>query len=262
MKKAIAAVLMAALCAVYAGCGGGEAEIDPRALFAGVAEAMSEVSGYRIRGSNTMKETGTGAVTGTLRVEISGEVQVVEGVTHQHLVAVSEGQETEAYIIGDGYYEHMPGSGWRRSPGRGLGTSALDTRQIEIVAEKAESTEVIQNDGRLIGLEVILGEDYFKAALDAYIQELEAEGQAVPEDWRAGVEASLGQIGAVVRLWVFKDTKLINAMEMDYIVGGEAAGGTLSSEAHFDLFDYNAQGIVVELPEEAKNAEEVNLLSP
>lgn len=259
MKRIIVALLAVSLFLVVTGCGG-EEEIDPQALLAETVKAMAGVSGYRIYGSTstTMEETQTEAesATDSMSMEVSGEVQIVEEVTYQHLTATGEGETMQAYIIGDDYYDYTPQDGWTHSPGRGLGTTALDARQMELVAASAEDIKVIQDGEKLIKVILHLGEDYFRATLDAYVQQLQEKGREINEQWRAAMEEAIGQTRAEVRLWIFRDSRLIESIEMDYEIGGEAAGKKLSSSSHFDLFDYNDPGILVELPEEARQARE------
>jgi hypothetical protein len=267
MKKTTVILLVSILGVVLAGCGGGEAS-DPMTLLVDSAEAMSQVSGYRIHGSISLEELDAqgNSAGDPLTMEVNGQVQIVDGVAHQYLLATMGAYKSEAYIIGRDYYQFVTGTGWMHmsveaATSQNPSINVMDAQKMGVIGEMAESSEIIEEDKQQVGLLFRLGEEFFRTSLETYLQQLEEAGNPMGEEERKEIEDSLSQIQAEMSIWINKENKLINTVQMDFVMGGEAMGGSVRNASLFDFFDYNATDIVVELPEEAKQAKEFDFTS-
>lgn len=265
MKRTVVLMLVLISALVWSGCGAKKAT-DPQTIFSESAREMALVSGYRIHGSMSIEalDAEGNAAGDPLVMEVNGQVEMADGAANQYLVAAMGPYESEAYIIGTDYYQNMAGQGWAhigveevtsQNPSMGV----MNAEQMEFIAGIAESTEIIKEDEQEVGLVIRLGEDFFRATLETYLRRLDEEGKAMDEEERRAGEEAVSQMQAEMRIWIKKDTRLISAVEVDYEVNSEAMGGRVRNASRFDLFDYNDPDIVVELPEEAKQAPELNV---
>lgn len=265
MKKIVAAAfLTAALCICLSGCGGDSGN-GALSLLMESSRSMSEVSGYRMRGSLDMSAEGSDAGGGTwsMVADIEAEVQVCEGEMRQHMTMTMDGEKIDSYIIGDEYYQHIPGQGWMRMhvgayKTQNLGMGLMDPEEMELMAGMASKAEVIEEGGEEICLSFHLDEDFFKASLEISRRYLEEGGQAVPDEWLKQAEEAVSSFQADIRIWLWQESKLIDRIETAYTMGGVSPVGDITNSMQLQMYDYN-QDIEVELPPEAEGAEEFNI---
>jgi len=262
MKRIAAVLLVAVLAFSLAGCKGGSSAQDTLSILMEATAAMSEVSGYRMGGTITM-DAGTATAGGQsqpVNMEIRAEVQNADSEMRQHMFATIGDYEVEAYIIGDVYYQNLPGQGWMKmSTGayqaQNMSMGFVDAAQMEIMAQVAKDAEVIEENDETVALSFRLDEEYLQASLELYRKYIAEGNEQLPEEWLQMAEETISDFQAEIRLRIGKADDLIQRMEMEYVMGGQSQVGEVASSMQMDFFDYN-EDIVVELPPEAAQAQE------
>jgi hypothetical protein len=262
MKRIAVALLIAVLAVSVAGCKGGSSAQDTLSILTEATAAMSDVSGYRMSGTIEM-DAGTVDASGQsqpVNMEVTADVQNADGEMRQHMFATIGDYEVEAYIIGDVYYQNMPGQGWMKmSTGayqaQNMNMGLVDTAQMEIMAQVAKDAEVIEENDEMIGLSFHLDQEYLQASLELYRKYIEEGNEQLPEEWLKMAEETISDFQADIRIWLSKADDLIQRMEMEYTMGGQSQMGEVKSSMQMDFFDYNGD-ITVELPPEAAQAQE------
>jgi hypothetical protein len=271
MKRTAAALLLVVMVSTLIGCGGGSqpatdttSEADIVTLLVDSTKAMSDLSGYRMAGTIDM-DSGIVDESGQsqpINMGIEAEAQNSGGDVRQHMILTMSGYEVEAYIVGGVYYQNVPGQGWMKmSTGaykaQNMNLGLVDMEQMEIMADFAQKAEIIEENDDTVGLSIELGQDYFEAALDLYIKLAQEGGEELPQEWLDMMKESISDFSANIRVWLRKSDNLMVRMEMNYTIVGLPNVGDVSSSMQIDFLDYNAD-IVIELPEEAKQAQEYN----
>ena len=270
MKRIAAALLIVMLVAFLSGCGGGSEEgeqsqtSDTISLLTASTQAMSELEGYRMTGTINIGSgtDGAGGQGQPVSMDIRADVQNSGGEMRQHMFATIGEYEVEAYIVGGVYYQNIPGQGWQKSSVaanqiQGMNIGLVDAEQMEMMAEMAEDAKVIDEDEETEVLSLLLDQDYFQASMEIYRDYMEEAEEQLPEEWLEMVE-SISAFQAELRIWVRKADDLFQRMEMNYEMSGLEGLGTITSSMEMDFFDYG-EDILVELPEEAAQAPEVEL---
>lgn len=260
MKKIAAAVIATIIILSVVGCGGGS-QIEPTPLLIESAGAMSEVSSYRMSGTIEMSSgSGSpGVQSQPVGMEIVADVQNTGGEVRQHMYITVGDYEIEAYIIGGVYYQDLPGQGWMKmSTGayrtQNMNLGLVDAEQMGLMAELAKNAEVIEENDEQVSLSFQLDKEYFDASMELYRQYIDEEGQQLPEELLQ-IEEAISDFQAEIRIWLLKSDNLIERMTMSYAMTGLPQVGEVSSSMLMDFSDYN-QDIVIELPEEARQAQE------
>lgn len=267
MRRIAVAVLITVIVICLSGCGGGDdgsaTSSDAVSLLLASTQAMSELSGYRMSGTISLGMEGDAGGQGEpITMDIEAEVQNADGEMRQHMFVTVSGYEVEAYIIGGVYYQNVPGQGWQKSSVaanqmQGLSLGMVDAAQMEMMAQMAKDSEVFEEDDETAALSIQLGQEYFQASMDMYMDYIEETGQQAPEGWNEMV-AAITDFQAEMRIWLTKPDNLFKRMEMAYSMSGLPQVGTVTSSMDVDFFDYD-EDIVVELPPEAEQAPEVEL---
>lgn len=256
MKKklilAMASVLMASLF-VLAGCGGsggatgnGSAAND---LLIESAKAISNVDSYRMNAKMQIDSYQSGdSQPLSMTVDIQGEVQRSGGDTREHMVMSMGNARQESYGMGPDSYMYSTDSGWvhmnmsdYRTQNAGLGM--MDIQKLGLMSQMAQDVRVFEETPEKIGISFHLGDDFFKASL-------QSGGKDVSEEWLNAVDQYLTGLGADMRMWLWKDSMLVDHVDLQ----SDSSG--IRTSIQFNIFDYN-QGLEITLPEEAKGAREL-----
>lgn len=253
------AVLAMAL-SLAAGCGGSspralEGNGDTGLLLKEAGQAVSKASSYRINGTMQVQSQGSqpGQDMNITETE-QGEVQQSQEGVKQHWVLSSGDMKQESYTIGQDYYAYVEGKGWMhtsvgssQAPNGGLGV--VDIQQLGLMADMAQELKTFEQNSDSIGISFRLGEDFFKASFAS-------AGQGVSQEWLDSAQQLLSGLEANVRMWLLKDSMLVDRVEMDSDMDMGAYGSFhLSVSVKIDGYGEDMQ---VVLPEAAKSAQEVS----
>lgn len=267
MKRTIAASLIALLLLASAGCGGGDKDEarDGLSLLMEASQAMLEVSGYRMSGTVGMEvgAPGGGGQGQAMTVDLTADVQNADDGMRQRMLIDMGGYEVEAYIIGGVYYQNVPGQGWTKTStgaylSQGMNLGVVDAEQMEMMADMAEDIEVVEESDEVFALSFRLDQEYAQAVMDLYRKYVDEQDEGVSEEWLSMAEEAMADFHAELRIWLNRADKLMRRMEMSYVMGGMSEIGEVTSSMEVDLFDYG-EDIVVELPAEAAQAQEIEL---
>lgn len=257
--KVIAIILILPMSAsLVSGCKGDSPQYDAMQLLNEATEAVSAAGGYRLKGDIEM---GMGEGSAPVAMAITAEIQNAPDGMRQHMYVEMGGFEAEAYMVGDTYYQYAPGQGWRKMSlglykAQNMNMGLVDADQMELMAKMAADSRVLEeNDGR-VGVSFHLGKEYFDASMTMYREYVEESGGEVSEDWLRMVEESITDFSADISVWIDTSSRLIERMEISYSMAGIPQVGEVTSSMRMDLYDYG-QDIVVELPAEAAQAEEL-----
>ncbi len=263
MRSAIAIILAVVLAVLITGCGGGSEKGDGEglSLLLESEQAMMVVSGYRTQGTIDMDMGGQGEI---ISMEVRAEVQNVDGDMRQHMFMSLGGYEVESFIVGGVYYQNMPGTGWMKQStgvsymGQNTSLGMLNAEQMELMAQVAKDTEVVEEGGGIKRLSFRLDDEYARVSLER-LRKMKEEGDAqFSEEELRMAEEYLVDFQAAISMWIRDEDKLVQRMEMSYAIGGTPEVGDLSSVAKLEVYDYGAD-IKVELPPEAEQAQEYEL---
>jgi hypothetical protein len=261
MKYAIALLVVSILVLSFTGCGGGaeSGSTESLSLLVESTTAMMDVSGYRMSGTIEM-DSGEAAAGGqAIIMDVQAEVQNTGGEIRQHMFVTIGDYKVEAYIIGDVYYQNLPGQGWMKmSTGaymsQNMNLGMVDVQQMEMMAGLAKDAEVVEESGDTVTLSFHLDQEYMQASLDLYRKYMEEGNEQFPEEWLRMAEEADFVADMTVR--INKADDLIQRMEMSYAISGMPQVGNIESSMKMDLYDYG-EDIVVELPPEAAQAQEI-----
>jgi hypothetical protein len=263
------AVLSASLLPV--GCGGESNQSqasDPQAMefLLESSQAMSELFSYRMSGSMIMDSTDDAMAEAgfPMSIEFESDIIMEDGEFSQHMVTSTKAEaigeyETESFVIGNQFYQYDPTQGWLRMDtskymAQNLNTGFVDAQRIELMAGIAQDARIFEEDDQMIGVSFHMDENYMKAVIDSaqeYMQEL---GQSLSEEWLQSVQVMIAGSQADVSMWIWRDSKLVDHMEMLYLFGGTTMQN-IELDMRINMYDYN-QEIEIVLPEEAKQAKE------
>jgi hypothetical protein len=279
MKKVITTLLLLTLFILAAGgtgCGNesnqSEENTQAMSMLLESSQAMSNVSGYRMDGEMLMDAGGSEAASMGLpmTVDIQAEIKITDGKINEHMKLITKSEsigtyETDSYIIGNQFYQYVPGQGWFRMDygvymTQNMNIGLLDSNQMEVMAKMARNAEIIGREGGKIGLFFHLSEEFFKTVLESASQSAGEGGQPLPEEWLQQAEGILSGIEADVTIWLWEDSNLVDRMEYKATMGGMPPLENIEQTMLVKMFDYN-QNIEVVLPEEAKGAQEFPLPS-
>lgn len=264
MKKAVPFLVLAMLLPAALGCGGGSggeaSQGDALALLMESSKAMSTLSGYRMNGRMEVgmgKEDASGG--GSLSMEISSEIDNTGESPSQRITVKMGSIASEAYIVGDYYYQEVPGQGWIKMNvaqyrAQNLSMGMMDPRQWDYLAEAAEGIVVEEKTEEASVVSLELGEEFFRQSFESYQESLSGEEREQMREWISLMEESAGGFTANIRLWIGEKDRLMRRMEMSYRMQN-AQVGLLTGVAELEISDYNAD-IRIALPEEAKGASE------
>jgi hypothetical protein len=247
--KNVAAILLAVLLAAsLAGCGSGTSAQDTLSILMQTTSAMLGVSGYRMAGNINM-DWGAGISGGQgqpVNMEIRAEVQNADGEMRQHMVATLGDYEVEAYIIGDVYYQYMPGQGWMKmSTGayqtQNMSMGFVDAAQMETMMQMAKDAEVIEENDETIAVAFRLDEEYLQASLELYRKYIAEGDEQISEEWLQMAEEAISEFKAEIRIWISKADDLIQRMEMEYTMGGQSEVGKMSDTAIREVDERNRE---------------------
>lgn len=267
MKKIALLVVICLLATAAWGCGRestqghrkADLEADVLPLLEDSIRAMSELRGYRLKGSMEMSAGGGDASgSGTLRMDMRAEVENTEGGTNQHIHMEMGGLATEAYIYGDYFYQEVPGQGWVKSSlaqyqAQNLSTGVINEEQMRLIAETVREATVRDEGGDEMEMELVLGEEFLLRSLERFRDEAGEAAGSQMEQWVSVMEEAAWGFSATLRLVVGKQDRLIRKMEMNIEMREVPQLGTYKSTMHTEAYDYNAD-IHVELPPEAEKA--------
>ena len=265
MKRFAGMLVMAVLVLSFAGCGGGSESnaTESLSLLVDSTRAMTEVSGYRMSGTIEMAMGAASAGGQVMTMEVDAEAQNVDGDTRQHMFVNVEGYEVEAYIVGGVYYQNVPGQGWMKMStaaymSQNMNLGLVDAEQMEMMARLAKDAEVVEESGDTLVMSFHLGQEYVQASLDLYRKSMEEGQEPLPEEWLQMAEEYMSGFQADLIVRINQTDKLIQRMEMSYIMKGMPEVGDVESSTEMDFYDYG-QDIEIELPPEAEQAQEVEL---
>lgn len=263
MKKLISALLgftlfFMVVCSIGCGKGSKGSAEEARSLLGESAQAMSGVSSYREKGTQTINaevsaSAGTGGIA--LTTEFQAEVQIKGEEINQHMVATVRNDligdnQTETYLVGNQFYEYIPKQGWVRMDyneliSQNVNMALLEFKQLEKMAEMAQDPRVVGKDGGKIEITFILTKDFYESA-EVGDNQSSAGGQAPTDQQKKETE---------VHMWLLQDSKLIDSMKLKSVVENVPPFGNAEQTMEISIYDYN-QNIEVVLPEEAKGAKE------
>lgn len=260
-KKLLLLLFTALLIATAFGCGGksegGTSVADALALLADSSKAMSTLSGYRMSGVMEIGMGETDAGGGSLSMRVSGEVDNT-GETPAQRITVEMGKvESEAYIVGDYYYQEVPGKGWIKMNvaqyrTQNIGMGMVDPLQWGPITEAAEDIAVEEETGETVVISLKLGEEFFRLSFERYRESLSSEEREQMQEWLNLMQEGMEGFSADIKLWIGKSDRLVRRMEMNYRMENPQVG-SLAGTMDMELSDYGAD-IHITLPEEAKNA--------
>lgn len=271
MIKSAPVLTLCMLIVVAWGCGGGVSQKERQADFKEEVlpfleesvQAMSQLKGYRMRGSMEISAGGDEA-TGSraLKMEMQTEVENIEERTHQHIRMEMGGLTTDAYIYEDYFYQDVPGQGWIKTSlaeyqAQNLATGVLGGEQLELIMETVENASVVEENEESRELILALGRDFLLTSLERFRQSANEEELKRMEEWMAAMEKAADGFRAEIRLSIGKDDHLIRRMEMTIEMKDIPQLGTYTSRMFMDVYDHNAD-IHIQLPREAEQAKKAD----
>ena len=263
MKRIALFLVMSLLLTAALGCGGGEkrdaSSEDALSLLMESSQAMSALSGYRMNGTMEMGMGNADAGGGSLSMEMAGEVDNTGESPAQHITVKMGTVASEAYIVGDYYYQEIPGQGWIKMDvaqyrAQNVSMGMVDSQQWKSIAEAAEDIAIDEETEEETVISLKLGEEFFRMSFESYRESLSEEERAEMQEWIDYMEESTQGFSARIRLWIGKGDRLVRRMEMSYRMQN-AQVGSMTGVADMEITDYNAD-IHVTLPEGAEGARE------
>jgi len=267
MKKKIyfsAALTFILALLLISGCGGSRGASkastsdDAIALLVQSGQAVSGVGSYRVSGKMQMdSDQSQGAEPLALSVDVEGEMQQSGGTLNQHMVMSSGDARQESYTIGPDYYIFVADKGWGHtnsgnSKAENSSIGMIDIQQLGLMAQLGQDIQIFEENSERIGISVHLSEDFFKASLQS--------GEGVSQESLDAAEQYLSGLAADVRLWLLKDSMLVDNVELQSDLIDIQPYGNIKMSMDLKILDYN-QGPQITLPEEAKNAVEITASS-
>ncbi len=227
-------------------------------------QAMSQLKGYRMKGSMEMRMgVGENQAGNTLSMELQSEVENLGDAANQHIRIDMGFMTTEGYLYEGYYYQNIPGQGWSKislaefqAQNLTTGTSGLmATEQLRRILEVVEEISVIEDSEEVKGLSMRMGKEFLLHSLANYREMNTEDSSSQIEEWLRIIEESAENFGAEMRIWIGKDDRLIRRMEQVMELKNLAQLGDIWSRMSMEVYDYNAD-IHIRLPEEAKKAKE------
>jgi hypothetical protein len=279
MRKITAALLVSALLALTlfrVGCAeeakeGARQGVQAEDLLAECKLAMSGLVAYRVSGRIEMSaEEDETAETGLpMNIEFQSEIQAQGAEVNRHIItstssgAVEGEYEMEYFLIGKQGYLRDPNQGWLRMDLSAymiqeLNTGFIDAQKVALMVGVAGETNVFAEDEEVIGISFEMDENYLKAAFEAAGEYIGRLGGSLPGEWRQSMEEMTAGYRADVRMWVRRDSKFVDRMEIDSRQGVTPTMSSIERKISVKLFDFN-QDIRLVLPEEARKAKELTV---
>ena len=137
------------------------------------------------------------------------------------------------------------------------GKFVLRIEDTDVERSTQASVDAILEALEWLGIDWDDGPHFQSQRMEIYRDYMEEAGEQLPAEWLEMVE-SISDFRAEMRIWIRKADELFQRMEMDYEMSGLQGLGTITSSMEMDFFDYG-EDIVVELPDEAAQAPEVEL---